>query len=95
MTFELLPIQTLDGGGLFYDIADAPAVLRRWRDWISAAPTSVSSSLAIVNFPPLPELPEPRGAPPCTCGSRTSTTPRTPARCSPRCARWPPRSSTP
>ncbi|NCL73188.1 FAD-binding protein [Rhodococcus sp. YH1] len=59
MTFELLPIQTLDGGGLFYDIADAPAVLRRWRDWISAAPTSVSSSLAIVNFPPLPELPEP------------------------------------
>lgn len=59
MTFELLPIQTLDGGGLFYDIADAPAVLRRWRDWISAAPMSVSSSLAIVNFPPLPVLPEP------------------------------------
>lgn len=59
MTFRLFPIQTLDGGGTFYDISDAPTVLRRWRDWIDAAPDSVSSSVAIVNFPPLPELPEP------------------------------------
>jgi len=59
MTFRLFPIQTIDAGGVFYDIADAPTVLRRWRDWITAAPDSVSSSVAIVNFPPLPELPEP------------------------------------
>ncbi|PTR29038.1 FAD/FMN-containing dehydrogenase [Rhodococcus sp. OK519] len=59
MTFRLFPIQTLDAGGVFYDIADAPNVLRRWRDWIGTAPDSVSSSVAIVNFPPLPELPEP------------------------------------
>lgn len=59
MTFRLFPIQTIDAGGVFYDIADAPVVLRRWRDWIAGAPDSVSSSVAIVNFPPLPELPEP------------------------------------
>lgn len=59
MTFRLFPIQTIDAGGVFYDIADAPVVLRRWRDWIAAVPDSVSSSVAIVNFPPLPELPEP------------------------------------
>ncbi|MFZ2174223.1 MAG: FAD-binding protein [Rhodococcus sp. (in: high G+C Gram-positive bacteria)] len=59
MTFRLFPIQTLDGGGIFYDIADAPAVLRCWRDWIGTVPDSVSSSVAVINFPPLPELPEP------------------------------------
>ncbi|MFE3103664.1 FAD-binding oxidoreductase [Nocardia tengchongensis] len=63
MTFRLFPIATLYAGGLTYRIEDAPSVLRAWRNWVATAPESVSSSVAILNLPPLPEIPEPlRGA---------------------------------
>ncbi|MFE3025393.1 FAD-binding oxidoreductase [Nocardia tengchongensis] len=63
MTFRLFPIRTLYAGGLTYRIEDAPSVLRAWRNWIATAPESVTSSAAILNLPPLPEIPEPlRGA---------------------------------
>ncbi|MGW4350594.1 FAD-binding oxidoreductase [Nocardia sp. NPDC004582] len=63
MTFRLFPIRTLYAGGLTYRVEDAPTVLRAWRNWMATAPETVTSSVAILNLPPLPEIPEPlRGA---------------------------------
>ena len=59
MTFRLFPVQTLNAGGIFFDIRDAARVLHGWREWAHMVPDSVSTSVAIVNVPPLPELPEP------------------------------------
>ncbi|WP_433566489.1 FAD-binding oxidoreductase [Nocardia sp. CA-151230] len=63
MTFRLFPIRTLYAGGLTYRIEDAAQVLRAWRNWMATVPETVTSSVAILNLPPLPEIPEPlRGA---------------------------------
>ena len=59
MTFELFPIQTLDGGALWFDAADAPAVLRAWQQWVATLPETVGTSVALLNLPPLDQLPEP------------------------------------
>lgn len=59
MTFRLFDIQTLHAGGMFFDIADAARVVHGWREWVHRIPESVSTSVAILNLPPLPELPEP------------------------------------
>ncbi|WP_072807476.1 FAD-binding oxidoreductase [Rhodococcoides yunnanense] len=56
---DLFPIQTVLGGGVFFDIADAAAVLQAWRLWVPTLPESVSTSAAILHLPPAPELPEP------------------------------------
>ncbi|WP_197023641.1 FAD-binding oxidoreductase [Rhodococcus sp. UNC363MFTsu5.1] len=58
ITFRLFPVQTVHAGGMFFDFLDAPRVLHGWRDWVHRIPESVSSSVAVVNFPPLPALPE-------------------------------------
>lgn len=56
---DLFPIQTVLGGGIFFDIADARTVLNAWRSWIPTLPESVSTSAAILHLPPIPDLPEP------------------------------------
>ncbi|MFC9788932.1 FAD-binding oxidoreductase [Rhodococcus sp. NPDC127528] len=59
ITFRLFEIQTLHAGGMFFDYLDAPRVLHGWREWVHGVPESVTSSVAVVNFPPLPVIPEP------------------------------------
>ncbi|MGW0175938.1 FAD-binding oxidoreductase [Rhodococcus sp. NPDC003322] len=59
ITFRLFEIQTLLAGGLFFDIADAARVLHGWREWVHTIPETVGSSVAVLNLPPLPDLPEP------------------------------------
>lgn len=56
---DLFPIQTVLGGGIFFDIADAPAVVQAWRSWVPTLPDSVTTSVAVLHLPPVPELPEP------------------------------------
>ncbi|MGW0055811.1 FAD-binding oxidoreductase [Nocardia nova] len=63
MTFRLFPIRSLYAGGLTYRMDDAATVLRAWRNWVATVPEAVTSSVAVLNLPPLPEIPEPlRGA---------------------------------
>ncbi|TQF65439.1 FAD-binding oxidoreductase [Rhodococcus spelaei] len=59
ITFRLFEIQTLHAGGMFFDYLDAPRVLHGWRDWAHQVPESVTSSVAVVNFPPLAAVPAP------------------------------------
>lgn len=59
MTFGLVPVTTLRAGATLYDVADAPAVLRRWRDVTATAPETLGTSVARLNLPPDPSLPPP------------------------------------
>lgn len=56
---ELLPIAEFYGGALYFDAVDAAAVLREWARWCAGLPESVSTSIALQQLPPLPDIPEP------------------------------------
>jgi FAD/FMN-containing dehydrogenase len=58
MEFELYPVPTVYGGNLIYAAEHARDVVRFYRDWIEQIPDELTSWLAIVKFPPLPEVPE-------------------------------------
>jgi FAD binding domain len=55
---ELVSIGSVYAGMLLWDQEAAPGVLRAWRDWAATAPTTITSALRLMNFPPLPEIPE-------------------------------------
>jgi FAD/FMN-containing dehydrogenase len=57
--FRVYPETTIYGGNLFYPIEMASAVITRFREWIQSAPEALTSAVTIMNFPPLPVVPEP------------------------------------
>jgi FAD/FMN-containing dehydrogenase len=59
MTVDLVRVATIYGGGLFFDGADAPAVLHRYRAWLSTLDERTTASFALLRLPPLPAVPEP------------------------------------
>lgn len=50
-TIELLPLDRLYAGGLWFAEESAGAVLTRWRDWAPGLPRTVSTSLARIAAP--------------------------------------------
>lgn len=54
---DLLPISDVVAGMMLWDMEHAPAVLRTWTEWTATAPESATTSLRLMRFPPLPELP--------------------------------------
>jgi FAD/FMN-containing dehydrogenase len=56
---ELMPITTIYGGGLFFDIASAAEVLETYARWTATLPDEMTSSVALISFPEVPALPEP------------------------------------
>ncbi|QEE60451.1 FAD-binding oxidoreductase [Salinibacterium sp. dk2585] len=56
---SLVELATLYGGSLFFDAADIATVLRGWVAWARNAPAAVTTSVAIVNMPPLDAVPRP------------------------------------
>jgi hypothetical protein len=56
---DLLPLASIYGGALYFDGADAPAVVHAWQRWTAGLPESANSSLAILQLPPLPQVPPP------------------------------------
>ena len=56
---RLLPITELYGGSVFFDGSDLAGVSPVWRDWASGLPATADSSLAIMQMPPLPQVPPP------------------------------------
>jgi hypothetical protein len=59
MTVDLLELTGFWGGAVFFPGADAAAVLHAWRTWAPALPEEMTTSVALLRFPPLPGLPEP------------------------------------
>ena len=58
--FDLHPVDTIYGGPMFFELADAEALLTTYRDWIAAAPRAMGAFAAFQIAPPLPFVPEDR-----------------------------------
>ena len=57
--FDLLPVSTFYGGGIYFDGADIPAVIERWRAWSHALPEQATTSFVILQLPDAPGFPPP------------------------------------
>jgi FAD/FMN-containing dehydrogenase len=57
MEIELLPIAEVHAGFLLWDISAASAVLKAWRDWTRDLDRCATTSLRLMRFPALPDLP--------------------------------------
>jgi FAD/FMN-containing dehydrogenase len=56
---NLLEIQSVYAGHLWFPVERAGEILRAWRDWTATVPEDVTSVGRILQFPPLPFIPEP------------------------------------
>jgi FAD/FMN-containing dehydrogenase len=59
MQIELMPVSRLYGGALIFDGAKAADVLRTWQVWTEVIPEEMTSSIALMRCPDLPDIPEP------------------------------------
>jgi FAD/FMN-containing dehydrogenase len=59
MEIALHPLEMVYGGNLVYPAAQAPELLRRFRDWIATTPEELTTSIALMNLPPVEDIPEP------------------------------------
>ncbi|TCC43367.1 FAD-binding oxidoreductase [Kribbella sindirgiensis] len=56
---ELFDVPTLYGGSLYFDLAEHPTVPELWRDWTRSVPEEVTSAIAILPMPNIPQVPAP------------------------------------
>jgi hypothetical protein len=56
---SLLPVTEAYAGSLLWPIAQAREVAHAYREWAAGLPDTVTSTLKLVRYPPLPEVPEP------------------------------------
>jgi len=59
LEFTLYPITEVYAGVLFFPVERGAEILRAWRRWIEDVPDEVTSVGRFLQFPPLPEIPEP------------------------------------
>ncbi len=59
MDIELVPLETLYAGSLFFTAEHIATVFSAWVEWTKSVPEAVTSSAAIFRFPPLDIIPEP------------------------------------
>lgn len=58
LEFALYPVSEVYGGELMYPIERYADALRFFRDWVADLPDEMTSSITMMHFPPLPQLPE-------------------------------------
>ena len=56
--FELVPVAKVYAGMLLFPWERAREVMQAWREWTATVPDSVTTSARIMQFPPMPELPD-------------------------------------
>jgi FAD/FMN-containing dehydrogenase len=59
LEFALHPIAEVYAGALFWPLARAAEVLHAWRELVAAAPVELTSLGRLMQFPPIPDIPEP------------------------------------
>jgi FAD/FMN-containing dehydrogenase len=59
LEFDLLPLREIYAGALFFPAEQASDVLRGWREWTGGVPEEMTSVGRLMNFPPIPVVPEP------------------------------------
>jgi hypothetical protein len=57
-SFRLHPVHTVMAGPMFWDVQDAPEVMRAYSRFITQAPEEISGFFAFLNVPPVPLFPE-------------------------------------
>ncbi len=60
LEFRLHPVKDIYGGPMFFELQDAEAILRCYRDYIADAPEQLGAFPAFQIAPPLPFIPEDR-----------------------------------
>lgn len=55
---DLLPLTDVVAGMMLWDIGAAAQIVPAWIAWSANAPETATTSLRLMNFPPLPELPD-------------------------------------
>jgi FAD/FMN-containing dehydrogenase len=58
MTFRLFPVSRLIGGGVFFPGTELAPVLTAYAALTASAPDELTTSIALLRFPPLPFVPE-------------------------------------
>ena len=58
MEIALHPLPELYAGAMWWPWERASEVMHAWREWTLTAPDEVTSSARIMQFPPIPEIPE-------------------------------------
>jgi FAD/FMN-containing dehydrogenase len=59
LEFALYPIEEVYAGVLFFPIERGSEVLRAWRRWVDDVPEEMMSIGRFLQFPPIPDIPEP------------------------------------
>ena len=59
LEFALYPLTTVYGGNLFYPVERALEVLEVYSRWVETLPDEMTTAAVLINFPPLPMIPEP------------------------------------
>jgi hypothetical protein len=59
LELRLYPITEVHAGVLFFPIERGVEVLNAWREWVEDVPDEVTSLGRFLQFPPLPQVPEP------------------------------------
>jgi FAD/FMN-containing dehydrogenase len=58
LEFALFPVSEVYAGVLFWPIERAAEVLAAWREWVDTVPDEVTSVGRLLQFPPIPDVPE-------------------------------------
>jgi FAD binding domain/Berberine and berberine like len=59
LEFDLMPVATIFGGAMYFAGEVASDVLHAYQSWTKTLPDEMTSSVALLRLPPLPEVPEP------------------------------------
>ena len=59
MEFELFAVDELYAGMMLWPVEDSARVFKAWRDWTDTAPDEVTTMARMIQFPPMPDVPEP------------------------------------
>ena len=58
MEINLYPVHEIYAGNLFYPVSLAAEAFAHFREWTANAPDELTSSIVLMNFPPVPALPD-------------------------------------
>ncbi|MEU1228933.1 FAD-binding protein [Streptomyces sp. NPDC005828] len=64
---ELFPVAKVVTGATYWSAAHARPLLAAWRDWARSAPRRATTSLRVMNLPPVPGVPPALAAGPVLC----------------------------
>ncbi|WP_344393869.1 BBE domain-containing protein [Streptomyces vastus] len=59
LEIELQPVERIYGGGMFFGFEHADAVFAFFHEWTSRVPETMTSSVGMIGYPPIPVFPEP------------------------------------